>query len=322
MAVILGVDFGTQNIEIYQKGKGIILREPNVAAVDARGNVMAVGTEALMIDSRAPGTVTLRRPYSHGVIEDFNLSAEVLDRFLEAAAPRAKKHIVASVKYSLPEESRRILKKAFSDCRTGKIAFVDESIAALMGSGYGEVTDSSKDLGGSLLCDIGAESTEVSYIRGGELLRYKVLVGGTASQNSSIQSYIRSRYGLCVTETVVRELKENLTFCDSPADTVLLSGLDLTTGMPRKISADSEALRGLCVSYIDDTVKLISDMLVNLPRHGERESRADRIILVGGGARLPSIDKYMTHRLGRVVTVADSPMDAVVLGLGKICERE
>ncbi len=322
MAVILGVDFGTQNIEIYQKGKGIILREPNVAAVDARGNVTAVGAEALMIDSRAPGTVTLRRPYFHGIIKDFNLTAEVLDRFLEAAAPRVKKHVIASVKYSLDEEGRRILRKAFSDCRTAKISFVDESIAALIGSGYDKTEDSSDDLGGSLLCDIGAQSIEVSYIRHGELLRYKCMAGGTASQNRSIQSHIRNGYRLSVTETAIRELRENLTLCDPCSETVLLSGLDLATGMPRKVSASSKALRELCLSYVDETVNLIRDMLANLPRHGDRESHADRIILVGGGAQLPNIDGYMSHRLGKAVTVADSPIDAVVLGLGKICEKE
>ena len=112
MAVYLVVDFGTRTVEIYQKDKGIILREPNIAAVDANGSVVAVGSEASLIRARAPGTVTIRRPIVNGEIIDFNLTAEVLDRYLEIVAPKQKKHVLCAVKYTFGTQSREYLTRA------------------------------------------------------------------------------------------------------------------------------------------------------------------------------------------------------------------
>ena len=320
MAVYLGVDFGTRNIEIYVKGKGIVLREPNVAAVDAYGNVTAVGTEALLIHGRAPGTVTLRRPYSGGAINDFNLTAELLDRFLEAAAPKVKKHIIASVKYSLDEGSRELLRKAFSDCRTGKIELVDSTVAALKGCGF-DPGDSDNGYGGTVVCDIGADTVDVSYIRGGELLRSKSMPSGGNAQDSAMIAYIRNKYSLAVEESEILEAKHKLALSPHKPAGIEIFGLDTSTGMPRRIVADETDLTKLCAAHVKIVAQIIGDTLNNLPRHGDKQSHADRIILVGGGAKLPGIHEYLEAYLECNVTVATSPLDATVQGLGIMCEK-
>ena len=313
MAVMLGVDFGTRNIEICHKDKGIILREPNVAAVDTRGNVIAVGTEALMTHGRAPGTVTLRRPIIKGDITDFNLTAELLDRFLEVAAPKTKKHILVPTKQGFGAKNRELLKRALDDCHTGKITFVESALAALFGCSIPPDEDS--PLGGTVICDIGAGSIEAAYIRKNEVLRTETVIGGGDSSDEAMLLYIRSAYGFIGATEDIHEAKHKLSLVDPQPEDITLSGVDTVTGMPRKLTLPAHELLNNCTPHIDDTVNVILSILKNLPRHGENLSSADRIVMVGGGALTEGMEKYISEAVGREVTVAEEALDATSLGL-------
>ncbi len=313
VSVILGVDFGTRNIEICQKDKGIILREPNIAAVDTKGNVIAVGTEALMTHGRAPGTVTLRRPIKDNSITDFNLTAEILDRCLEIAAPRAKKHIFVPTKQGFGARNRELLRRALGDCHTGKITFIESALAAALGCGI--AADEDSPLGGTVICDIGAGSVEAAYIRSGEILRTETALGGSDSSDAAMLAYIRSAYSMNAAPADIREAKHKLSLINPEPEDITLSGIDTATGMPRKITLPAHELLNNCTPHIDDVVNVISSMLKNLPRHGENISSAERIILVGGGTLTEGMDKYITEAVGREVTVADEPLDAIARGL-------
>ncbi len=318
MSVILGIDFGAESIEICQKGKGIILREPCIAAVDATGNVMAVGTEALLLSSRAPGTMTLRCPFENGLISDFNLTAEVLDRFLEAAAPKTKKHIVAAVKYSMNEPSRQILKRALADCRTGKVTLVDTITAAFMGL---NLSPSEDPFGGAVLCDMGAEAVEAAYIRNGEVLRQISSNVGGIAQKHALMAHVKNKYGITLSSQSVQELELRVSLKGDSTQHSVVSGIDTATGMPRKITVTDKELKKLYTFLLEPVSKLLLHMLRNLPTHGENESHADNIILIGGGAAIPGIDEYLTAQIGKCVTVTDSPVDAVVRGLEIMCKN-
>lgn len=322
MASYLGVDLGTRNIEIWQQGKGIVLREPSVAAVDTKGNVLAVGTEALLIYGRAPGTVTLRRPIENNSVTDFALLAEMLDRVLEGTAPKTKKHIKASVKYSFDVHNRELLKKAFGDCHTGKVELVDAPLAALAGCGYTPAEDEAEAFSGTVICDIGAGSIEVSYIRSGELLRCEVRREGGDAADTAILTHIRSKYDLAITPTAAREAKHLLSLYVSDEKQITLSGTDTATGMPRKLTLHSDELLACCAPQIDGTSEAISALISNLPRHGETVSSFDRVILIGGGAMLPGIGEYLEKALGVSITVPESPLDCTVNGLGVMIGKE
>ena len=313
MSVMLGVDFGTRNIEISHKDKGIILREPNIAAVDTKGNVIAVGIEALMTHGRAPGTVTLRRPIMDNSITDFNLTAEILDRCLEIAAPRAKKHILVPTKQGFGARNRELLRRALGDCHTGKITFVESALAALLGCPIPPDEDS--PLGGTVICDIGAGSIEAAYIRRNEVLRTETVLGGGDSTDAAMALYIRSAYSLIAAPGDIHEAKHKLSLIDPEPDDITLSGVDTATGMPRKITLPAHELLNSCTPHIDDAVNVISSILKNLPRHGENVSSADRIVLVGGGAATEGMDKYISEAVGREVTTVDEPLDASSYGL-------
>lgn len=322
MSQHIGLDLGNASTVIYSKGKGIVLREPTVTAVDTRGNVVAVGAKALLVHGRSPGTVTLRRPLDGGNITDFNLLAETLDRFLELAVPKAKKHVTVAVKYGFGSHNREVLTKALSDCRTGKITLVDSGVASLNGSGYSPRPEEEGEYDGTVVCDIGAGSIEASYIRRGELMRAKAVTYAGNAADAAIVAYIRRRYGLAVTPQAAKEAKHRLNLGDTLPPSHTFSGTDGSSGMPRKIEASLRELLRPCTPQTDNAADLINDLLTNLPRHGENLSSASRIILVGGGAMMNGVTDYFTNKLGREVVAARRPLDCTALGLGAIIEQK
>ncbi len=320
MAVTIGLDFGTRSTEIYVKNKGIVLREPTIAAVDAKGNVIAVGTEALLIRGRAPGTVTIRRPIINNEIVDFNLAAETLDRFLEIAAPRSTKHVYAAAKYGFGSKNREMLFHALEDCRTGRIELIESPLASLLGSGLGLRADGETSYSGTIICDIGAGSIEASYIRGGELMRSDSRAGGGEAADNAIIAYIRRRYGVSITNVMAREVKHRLDLTAPEPEEMTLVGLDSSTGMPRRITISAEELFHPCAPQIDGAADAIKATIANLPHQGTVDASVDRIILVGGGAMLPGIADYISDIVGCEITTAENPLDSTVAGLGKMIE--
>lgn len=320
MAVKLGVDFGARVIKICREGEGIVLREPNVAAVDTNGNVLAVGTDALLLSARAPGTVTLRRPFENGSITDFNLTAELLNRFLERVAPRAKKHILAAAKYSFGSNNRELLRAAFGDCHTGKVEFVDSSVAALVGCGIKE--DHTEEFGGTLVCDVGASIVEVAYVRQGELLRAQSNLRGGDYADLEICSYIRRKYDLAVPSVSVRDAKHKLSLLGENEEKITFSGVDITTGMPGKKEIMLEELMNPCQSYIEGVAALIETAIANLPVHGENASKAEQLVLIGGGADMPGFGEYIADTVGYEIIMPPSLSDCVVAGLCEMLRKK
>ncbi len=320
MAVYLGVDFGTRTVEIYQKDKGIVLREPNIAAVDANGTVIAVGSEASLIRARAPGTVTIRRPIVNGEIIDFNLTAEILDRYLEIVVPKQKKHILCAVKYAFGTQSREYLTRALGDCRTGKVALVDAALAAHKGSGVSTPESDADAYCGNIICDVGAGSTEAAYIRGGEILRVESLPLAGEATDTAIVNYAARRYGLAISPAAAREAKHNLSLRGNRSD-VTLSGLDKTTGMPKRRTVSAAELIPVCTHQTENVAIALSKLLANLPQHGTSKSTAESIVLSGGGALFDGIGEYISEKLGRTVTIADEPLDCVANGLGRMLDN-
>ncbi len=322
MAVTVGLDFGAYSTKIYIKNKGLVLCEPTIAAVDPKGNVIAVGTEALLIRGRAPGTVTVRRPIAGNNITDFNLAAETLDRFLEIAAPRANKHVFVAAKYGFGSKNREMLVNALQDCHTGKIEMVEAPVAALRGSGFAMASDTVSSFGGTIICDIGSGSIEASYIRNGELLRSDCRPGGGEAADSAIITFLKQKYGIAITSTNARELKHSLDLTATASPTATVTGLDGSTGMPRRLTINIEELYEPCSAQIDGVVDAIKTSIANLPYQAASQSTFDRIILVGGGAKLPGIAEYVSEAIDGEILVPDDPLNCTVAGLGALIENK
>ena len=312
MAVTIGLDFGCGSTEIYVKGKGIVLREPSVAAVDNEGNVIAAGVEALLIRGRAPGSVTLRRPMRDSVISDFNLCAELLDRFLELAAPHHSKQVVIAVKCGIGGENRELIKNALLDCRVSSVEFVDAPLAALRGCEL-----STQD--GVIICDIGAGSIESSYIRDGDILRTETYFGGGSEADQSICDYTHRRYGLVPTQQDACAAKQLLDM-NNVERRIALTGRDSSTGMPRRIEIRSSELIHAAAPQIKGASDNITAVLSNLPRYAGKAASAGSLVLVGGGALLSGIAEYISEAVGMEAIVAEAPADAIVRGLGQLIE--
>lgn len=315
MRTVIGLDFGGCNTEIYVKGKGIVLREPSVAAVDAEGNVIAVGTEALLIRGRAPGSVTIRRPIRDSVVSDFNLTAEMLDRFIETAAPGGRKKVLVAVKCGVGAENRQLIKAALADCRVSSSEFVESPAAALIGSDF-------SDENGVLLCDIGAGSVECSYLREGDILRTETYFGGGRDADKSICAYLRRRYGLAATKIAASNAKHKLSLLDEDPEPIVITGLDTSTGLPKKRKVSAAELLRCSAPQIKGALDCVTAVKQNLPRYAGVESTAERVILVGGGAALPGIAGYIESEAGIPVTAVEAPLDCVVRGLGAMIENE
>lgn len=319
MAVQIGIDFGARNVKIYKEGDGIVLREPNLAAVDTKGNVLAVGTDALMLHTRAPGTVTLRRPIENGSVTDFNLVAELLDRFLERVAPKVNKHITIALKYGLGGRSREIIKAALSDCRTGKIKIVDSAAAALLGCGI--VEDHTDEYGGTLVCDVGASIVEAAYLRSCELLRVQSSVHGGDFADLEICTYMRAKYGLSISRGEARDAKHKINLTGENTEKVTFSGSDTVTGMPKRVEIPVEELLLPCREYVDGVPELIKTAIKNLPVHGSNESHVEQVVLLGGGAEMAGFGEFVADGIGHEITMPTSVTDCVIEGIACMIER-
>ena len=313
MRAVIGLDFGGSSTEIYVKGKGIVLREPSVAAVDAVGNVIAVGAEAMLIRGRAPGSVTIRRPIRDSVISDFNLTAEMLDKFIETAVPGGRKKVFVAVKCGVGEKDRQLIRSALADCRTFGCEFVEAPRAALAGSGY-------TDEGGVLVCDIGAGSVECSYLRDGGILRTETYFGGGRDADKAICAYLRRRYGLAVTKIAASDAKHKLDLTKDDPEPITLLGLDTSTGLPKRRQVSAPELLRSCAPQIKGALDCVMAVRQNLPRYAGVESTAERVILVGGGAALPGIAEYIESEVGIPTVAVEAPMDCAARGLGKLIE--
>lgn len=323
MSILTGLDFGGYGTEICTADGGIVLRQPSLAAVDAEGNVVAVGTEAYLTAGRTPGSVTVRRPIRDSVVGDFNLTAELLDRLLETAVPKKRKRVLAAVRCGVGAENRALIKNALLDCRVSKVDFIDAPFAAFEGF-YKSDDKKLSESNGILLCDIGGGSVECAFVRGGEILRSETYFGGGSDSDNTICVYLRRHYGLAVTkqEAEAAKLKLDLTVPEQPP--FVMCGLDTSTGLPKRLEIPASDILKCSAPSVKGAADCIRTVLTNLPRFAGKPTEADRILLMGGGANLPGIDGYIAAELDTEipVEVAEEPSDCVVRGLNRIISRE
>src|SRR4051812_32008851 len=318
----MAVDLGTANTLVYVRGKGIVLNEPSVVAINTNtSGILAVGTEAKRMIGRTPGNIVAIRPLKDGVIADFETTERVLRYFIQKVHRRrhfAKPRVVVCVPSGITGVEQRAVKDAGYQAGARKVYIIEEPMAAAIGAGLPVAEPT-----GNMVVDIGGGTTEGAVISlGGIVTSQSIRIGGDELGEAIIQS-IKKEYSLALGERTAEEIKIALGSA-WPLEEELhaeIRGRDLVTGLPKTIVTSTEEIRRAIeepVSAIVDAVKVTLD---KTPPELAADIMEQGIVLTGGGALLHGIDARLSAETGMPIVIAKNPLHSVVMGSGQCLEE-
>ncbi|HMG39771.1 MAG TPA: rod shape-determining protein [Acidimicrobiales bacterium] len=317
----MAVDLGTANTVIYVRGKGIVLNEPSVVAVNMRdGRPVAVGVEAKRMIGRTPSHIEAIRPLKDGVIADFEICEKMLRYFIQKVHNRrwSKPRMVICVPSGITGVEQRAVKEAAEYAGARRAYIIEEPMAAAIGAGLPV-----QEPTGNMIVDIGGGTSEVAVISlGGIVTSQSVRVGGD-EMDQAIVSYIKKEYGLLIGDRTAEEVKVTLGSAWPLQEEVHaeIRGRDLVTGLPKTIVTTTEEIREALdepVSAIVDAVKVTLDMT---PPELAADIMDQGIMLAGGGALLNGLDGRLQDETGMPIAIAPNPLHAVAVGSGQSLEH-
>ena len=313
----VGIDLGTANTLVYMKGKGIIMREPSVVAVDTKTDeVRCVGGEAKAVIGRTPGSIVAVRPLKDGVIADFDITTNMLENFLKKACGNSmfsRPRVVICIPSGVTEVERRAVREATLKAGARQVSVIEEPMAAAIGAGL-PISEPT----GSMIVDIGGGTSEVAVISlGGIVASRSVRVGGDEFDQSII-AYIKRKYNLLIGERTAEDIKIQIgsAYPLEEETTLEIKGRNLVDGLPKNITIGSEEIREALSESLYKVVDAVKETLERTPP----ELSAD-ITLFGGGALLRGLDQPTTTETGIDVHVAETPLDCVALGSGAVLDH-
>ena len=319
----IGIDLGTANTLVFMKGKGIVMREPSVVAVDVRSDtVLAVGTQAKEMIGRTPGSIVAVRPLKDGVIADFDITATMLKHFIKKAMKGhsfSRPHIVVCIPSGVTELERRAVEVAARQAGASSVELIEEPMAAAIGAGL-PVSEPT----GSMVVDIGGGTSEVAVISLGDIVTScSVRVAGDKFDEAII-SYVKKKYNLLIGERTAEEIKISIGSAYPTEETedvsVEIKGRNLVDGLPKNVRISADEVR----DALSDPLSLIIDAIKSTLEKTPPELAADiidhGIMLTGGGALLKGLDQLVARETSMPVHVAETPLDCVVTGTGKRLE--
>ena len=326
----IGIDLGTANTLVYMKGRGIIIREPSVVAVDARTDelrVRCVGHEAKAIIGAAPNSILAVRPLKDGVIADFDITAAMLQSFIRQACGSrlfVRPRVVICVPSGVTEVERRAVRQAAAKAGARQVTVIEEPMAAAIGAGL-----PTAEPVGSMIVDIGGGTAEVAVISlSGIVASRSVRCAGDAL-DQSITSFIKRKYNLLVGERTAEQIKLEIgSACPpDPTDTehgettMEIKGRNLGDGLPKDILIRSEEVREAMNENLMRIVEAIKDTLECTPPELSSDIIDRGIMLSGGGALLRGLDTLIQNETGIEVHIAEAPLDCVALGAGAVLDH-
>ena len=326
----IGIDLGTANTLVYMKGRGIIIREPSVVAVDARTDelrVRCVGHEAKAIIGAAPNSILAVRPLKDGVIADFDITAAMLQSFIRQACGSrlfVRPRVVICVPSGVTEVERRAVRQAAAKAGARQVTVIEEPMAAAIGAGL-----PTAEPVGSMIVDIGGGTAEVAVISlSGIVASRSVRCAGDAL-DQSITSFIKRKYNLLVGERTAEQIKLEIgSACPpDPTDTehgettMEIKGRNLVDGLPKDILIRSEEVREAMNENLMRIVEAIKDTLECTPPELSSDIIDRGIMLSGGGALLRGLDTLIQNETGIEVHLAEAPLDCVALGAGAVLDH-
>lgn len=318
----IGIDLGTANTLVYMRGKGIIIREPSVVAVDTRTDkVRCVGQEAKDVIGRTPGSIVAVRPLKDGVIADFDITTSMLQEFITKAAPGSflvKKRVIICIPSGVTAVERRAVKEAAENAGAKQVSIIEEPMAAAIGAGL-PVADPT----GSMIVDIGGGTSEVAVISlGGIVTSRSVRVAGDEF-DLSIINFIKKKYNLLIGERTAENVKIQIgsAFPSDEDSTMEIKGRNLLNGLPENITVTSAEIREALSEPLSHVIEAIKVTLEKTPPELAADIIDQGITLAGGGALLRGLDRLINKETGMPVNIAESPLDCVAEGTGKVLEN-
>lgn len=317
----IGIDLGTANTLVYMRGKGIIIREPSVVAVDTRTDrAKYVGQEAKDVIGRTPGSIVAVRPLKDGVIADFEITTTMLQEFIRKALKGSiftKAHVIICIPSGVTAVERRAVKEAAENAGAKRVNIIEEPMAAAIGAGL-PVSDPQ----GSMIVDIGGGTSEVAVISlGGIVTSRSVRVAGDAF-DAAIINYIKKKYNLLIGERTAENVKIAIgsAYPLEQETEMEIKGRNLLNGLPENIMVSSAEIREALAEPISNVVEAIKVTLEKTPPELAADIIDQGIMLAGGGALIRGLDKLINKETGMPVYVAETPLDCVADGTGKVLE--
>ncbi len=318
----IGIDLGTANTLVYMRGKGIIIREPSVVAVDTRTDVAKyVGQEAKDVIGRTPGSIVAVRPLKDGVIADFEITTTMLEEFIKKALKGmmfTKARVIICIPSGVTAVERRAVKEAAENAGAKRVNIIEEPMAAAIGAGLPV-----REATGSMIVDIGGGTSEVAVISlGGIVTSRSVRVAGDAF-DTAIINYIKKKYNLLIGERTAENVKIAIgsAFPMENEDTMDIKGRNLLNGLPENINVTSAEIREALAEPLSHVVEAIKVTLEKTPPELAADIIDQGITLAGGGALIRGLDRLINKETGMPVYIAETPLDCVADGTGKVLEE-
>lgn len=321
----IGIDLGTANTLVYMRGKGIIIREPSVVAVDVKmDRVRYVGQEAKDVIGRTPGSIVAVRPLKDGVIADFDMTTSMLQEFIRKALKGrafagSRVRVIICIPSGVTAVERRAVKEATQNAGAKRVSIIEEPMAAAIGAGLPVAEPT-----GSMIVDIGGGTSEVAVISlGGIVTSRSVRVAGDEF-DSSIINYIKKKYNLLIGERTAENIKIAIGSAYPYADnepSMDIKGRNLLNGLPENITVTSEEIREALSEPLRHVIEAIKVTLEKTPPELAADIIDQGIMLAGGGALLKGLDLLIHAETGMPVKVAERPLDCVADGTGKVLEN-
>jgi len=314
----IGIDLGTASVLVYIKGKGIVLQEPSVVAIDRNTNkILAVGEEARLMLGRTPGNIVAIRPLREGVISDYEVTEKMLRYFIDKAVGRRrlfKPRMIVCVPSGVTEVEKRAVKDAANNAGARNTQLIEEPIAAAIGAGL-DITKAS----GNMVIDIGGGTSDIAVISlGGIVVSTSIKVAGDKFDEAIVR-YMRKKHNVMIGERTAEELKINIGTAFPREEQVKMEvrGRNLISGLPKTIEISSEEMLEALAEPVSAIADAVHSVLERTPPELSADISDRGIVMTGGGSLLHGLDKLISKRTNIPVYIAEDAVSCVAIGTGK-----
>ncbi|MBI5186905.1 MAG: rod shape-determining protein [Nitrospinae bacterium] len=318
----LGIDLGTANTLVFVRGKGIVLREPSVVAIhNDTKQVLAVGSEAKQMLGRTPGNIVAIRPMKDGVIANFEITEAMIKYFIQRVHNRktlVRPRVIIAVPSGITQVEKRAVRDSAESAGSREVYLIEEPMAAAIGVGL-----PIQEPSGNMIVDIGGGTTEVAVISMSGIVYSKSVRVAGDEMDEAVLNYIKRKYNLLIGERTAEDIKIQIgsAYPLEKRKTMEVKGRDLVAGIPKTLIISDEEIREALAEPFTTIVEAVKTALEKTPPELAADIVDKGIIIAGGGSLIPGLDQLLREETGLPITTAENPLNAVVLGTGKVLEE-